>query len=66
MSQAIVPISYYNITKLNIYMEGSEKLTSLNLCLKATLDVLSGVAFFVKKYYFIAQMCFTIHKNMIL
>ena len=27
-------------------MKGSEKSTSLNICLKATLDVLSGVAFF--------------------
>ena len=26
-------------------MRGSEKSTPLNLCLKATLDVLSGVAF---------------------
>ena len=48
MSQATEPISYYDIIEINIYiMEGSEKSASLNLYLKATLDVLSGVAFFV-------------------
>lgn len=35
-------------------MEGSEKSTPLNLCLKATLDVLSGVAFL--RYNFINEV----------
>ena len=40
MLQATEPISYYDIIEINIYiMEGSEKSASLNLCLKATLDV---------------------------
>lgn len=44
--QAIVPISYYNIIEINIYMEGSEKIDPSKFIKEATLEInFSGVAF---------------------